>query len=53
VPTLLVGRRYDERTPGHMVVLHQHICGSQLRIIENASHPCLAEFVASVKSSST
>jgi len=43
VPTLLVGGRYDECTPSHLAAMHQHIRGSQLRIIEDASHLCFAE----------
>ena len=43
VPTLLVGGRYDECTPNHLAAMHQRIRGSQLRIIEDASHLCFAE----------
>jgi proline iminopeptidase len=43
VPTLLVGGRYDECTPGHLADMHQRIPGSQLRTIEDASHLCFAE----------
>jgi proline-specific peptidase len=43
VPTLLVGGRYDECTPSHLAAMHQRIRGSQLRIIEDASHLCFAE----------
>ena len=43
VPTLLVGGRYDECTPGHLAAMHQRIPGSELRIIEDASHLCFAE----------
>ena len=31
VPTLLVGGRYDECTPGHLAEMHSRIPGSQLR----------------------
>ena len=43
VPTLLVGGRYDECTPGHLAEMHQRIAGSQLAIIEDASHLCFSE----------
>jgi proline iminopeptidase len=43
VPTLLVGGRYDECTPGHLADMHSRIPGSQLAIIEDASHLCFAE----------
>jgi proline-specific peptidase len=43
VPTLLVGGRYDECTPGHMQAMHARIPGSQLETIEDASHLCFAE----------
>jgi proline-specific peptidase len=43
VPTLVVGGRYDECTPGHLTEIHQRIAGSQLEIIEDASHLCFAE----------
>lgn len=43
VPTLLVGGRYDECTPGHLAEIHARIGGSQLEIIEDASHLCFAE----------
>ena len=43
VPNLLVGGRYDECTPSHLAAMHQRIRGSQLRIIEDASHLCFAE----------
>jgi proline iminopeptidase len=43
VPTLLVGGRYDECTPGHPEEMHRRIAGSQLAIIEDASHLCFAE----------
>ena len=41
--TLLVGGRYDECTPGHLEQMHRRIAGSQLVIIEDASHLCFAE----------
>ena len=43
VPTLLVGGRYDECTPGHMQAMHARIPGSELVTIEDASHLCFAE----------
>jgi proline-specific peptidase len=43
VPTLLVGGRYDECRPAHLEQMHQRIAGSQLAIIEDASHLCFAE----------
>jgi proline iminopeptidase len=43
VPTLLIGGRYDECTPGHMEDMHRRIAGSQLKTIEDASHLCFAE----------
>lgn len=43
VPTLLVGGRYDECTPGHLAEIHGRIAGSRLVIIEEASHLCFAE----------
>jgi proline iminopeptidase len=43
VPTLLVGGRYDECTPGHLQEMHRRIPGSRLAIIEDASHLCFAE----------
>jgi proline iminopeptidase len=43
VPTLLVGGRYDECTPGHLAEMHRRIAGSRLEIIEDASHLCFAE----------
>jgi proline-specific peptidase len=43
VPTLLVGGRYDECRPGHLEAMHSRIAGSQLHIIEDASHLCFAE----------
>jgi pimeloyl-ACP methyl ester carboxylesterase len=43
VPALLVGGRCDECTPSHLAAMHQRIRGSQLRIIEDASHLCFAE----------
>ena len=43
VPTLLVGGRYDECTPGHLAEMHERIPGSQLAVIEDASHLCFTE----------
>lgn len=43
VPALLVGGRYDECTPGHLAEMASRISGSQLEIIEDASHLCFAE----------
>jgi proline-specific peptidase len=43
VPALLVGGRYDECTPGHLTEMAKRISGSQLEIIEDASHLCFAE----------
>jgi proline iminopeptidase len=43
VPTLLVGGRHDECTPGHLAEMHRRIPGSELAIIEDASHLCFAE----------
>jgi proline iminopeptidase len=43
VPALLVGGRHDECTPGHLADMHARIPGSQLAIIEDASHLCFAE----------
>jgi proline iminopeptidase len=43
VPTLPVGGRYDECTPGHLADTHSRIPGSRLAIIEDASHLCFAE----------
>ena len=43
VPTLLIGGRYDECTPGHLEAMHKRIPGSQLKTIEDASHLCFAE----------
>jgi proline-specific peptidase len=43
IPTLLIGGRYDECTPGHLAEMHGRIAGSQLQIIEDASHLCFAE----------
>ena len=42
-PALLVGGRYDECRPAHLEEMHRRITGSQLAIIENASHLCFAE----------
>ncbi len=43
IPTLLVGGRHDECTPGHLADMHRRIAGSQLVVIEDASHLCFAE----------
>ena len=43
MPALLVGGRYDECRPAHLEEMHRRIPGSQLAIIENASHLCFAE----------
>ncbi|HEX4661259.1 MAG TPA: proline iminopeptidase-family hydrolase [Streptosporangiaceae bacterium] len=43
VPTLLVGGRYDECRPAHLEEMHRRISGSELAIIEDASHLCFAE----------
>jgi proline iminopeptidase len=43
VPALLVGGRHDECTPGHLAEMASRITGSQLEIIEDASHLCFAE----------
>jgi proline-specific peptidase len=43
VPTLLIGGRYDECRPAHLEEMHRRIPGSQLAIIEDASHLCFAE----------
>ena len=43
VPTLLVGGRYDECTPGHLTAMATRIDGAQLEIIDDASHLCFAE----------
>jgi proline-specific peptidase len=43
VPTLLIGGRYDECTPAHLEDMRKRIPGSQLQIIEDASHLCFAE----------
>jgi proline iminopeptidase len=43
VPALLVGGRHDECRPAQLYDMHQHIAGSQLAIIEDASHLCFAE----------
>ena len=43
VPTLVVGGRHDECTPGHLSEIHRRIAGSRLEIIEDASHLCFAE----------
>jgi proline iminopeptidase len=43
LPALLVGGRHDECTPGHLEEMHRRIAGSQLAVIEDASHLCFAE----------
>jgi proline-specific peptidase len=43
VPTLVVGGRYDECRPAQLEEMHRRIPGSQLAIIEDASHLCFAE----------
>jgi proline-specific peptidase len=43
VPTLLVAGRYDECRPALLEDMHRRIPGSQLAIIEDASHLCFAE----------
>ncbi len=43
IPTLLLGGRYDKCTPGHLADMHRRIAGSQLVVIEDASHLCFAE----------
>jgi proline-specific peptidase len=43
VPTLLVGGRHDECRPGHLEEMHRRIAGSELAVIEDASHLCFAE----------
>ena len=43
VPTLLTGGRYDECRPEHLEDMHRRIDGSEIRIIEDASHLCFAE----------
>jgi proline-specific peptidase len=43
VPTLLVAGRYDECRPAHLEEMHRRIPGSELAIIEEASHVCFAE----------
>jgi proline-specific peptidase len=43
VPTLLIGGRYDECRPAHLEAMQRRIAGSQLEIIEDASHLCFAE----------
>ena len=42
-PALLVGGRYDECTPGHLTEMATRISGSQLEILEDASHLFFAE----------
>ena len=43
VPTLLVGGRFDECTPGHLAEMAGCIPDARLEIIEDASHLCFAE----------
>ena len=43
VPALLVGGRHDECRPAHLEEMHRRISGSELAIIEDASHLCFAE----------
>jgi proline-specific peptidase len=43
IPTLLIGGRYDECRPAHLEEMHCRIPGSEIAIIENASHLCFAE----------
>jgi proline iminopeptidase len=43
LPTLLVGGRYDECRPDHLAEMSRRIPGSELAIIENASHLCFSE----------
>ena len=43
IPTLLVGGRYDECTPGHLTEMNNRIPGYQFAIIEDASHLCFTE----------
>jgi len=42
-PTLLIGGRHDECRPAHLEDMHRRIGGSELEIIEDASHLCFAE----------
>jgi proline-specific peptidase len=42
-PALLVAGRYDECRPDHLEDMHRRMPGSQLAIIEDASHLCFAE----------
>ena len=46
VPTLLVGGRHDECRPKHLEDMQRRIPGSELAIIEDASHLCFAEHPA-------
>lgn len=52
VPTLIVAGEHDEARPSHMEEIHERIPGSELRIIEDASHLCFyerrGEFMATV-----
>ena len=43
VCALLIGGRYDECRPSHLEEMPRRIAGSQLAIIEDASHLCFAE----------
>jgi pimeloyl-ACP methyl ester carboxylesterase len=43
MPTLLIGGRHDECRPAHLADMHSRIRGSELEIIEDASHLCFAE----------
>ncbi len=38
VPTLFVAGRYDECTPEHMTMMHEHVPGSQLALFEHSAH---------------
>ncbi len=42
-PTLLVGGRHDECRPEHLEEMHRRIRGSELAVVEDASHLCFAE----------
>lgn len=52
IPTLLISGCYDECRPDQLEEMHRRIPGSELTIIEDASHMCFAEkqaeFMASV-----
>ncbi len=43
VPALVTGGRHDECTPAHLEEIHRRIDGSELVIIEDASHLCFTE----------